>query len=229
MSSLSLSAAGAARQAIESKVPGLVEEQFASKLFDKDPTLWGPAAEEEAKIRLGWTEAATVSRPLVAEILQLRDDFASEGVTRFVLAGMGGSSLAPEVITRSEGVELFVLDSTDPEMVQLALQDLDKTALVVSSKSGSTVETDSARRAFVAAFEKAGIEAAADRGRDRSGVAHGRFRTGGRLPQGLQCRPQRGWPFLRAHRVRSGSLRLGRGRHRAAPGRRRGSRRIPQR
>lgn len=63
MSSLSLSAAGAARQAIESKVPGLVEEQFASKLFDKDPTLWGPAAEEEAKIRLGWTEAATVSRP----------------------------------------------------------------------------------------------------------------------------------------------------------------------
>ncbi len=158
MSSLSLSAAGAARQAIESKVPGLVAEQFASKLFAKDHTV-GTAAEEEAKIRLGWTEAATVSRPLIAQILQLRDDFASEGVTRFVLAGMGGSSLAPEVITRTEGVDLFVLDSTDPEMVQLALQDLDKTALVVSSKSGSTVETDSARRAFVAAFEKAGIDA----------------------------------------------------------------------
>ena len=160
MSSLSLSASGAARQAIDAQVPRLVEERFASKLFAQDPTLWGPAAEEEAKIRLGWTEAATVSRPLVAEIVQLRDDFASEGVTRFVLAGMGGSSLAPEVITRTEGVDLFVLDSTDPEMVQLALQDLDKTALVVSSKSGSTVETDSARRAFVAAFEKAGIDAA---------------------------------------------------------------------
>lgn len=146
-----MSAVGAARQAIESAVPGLVAEQFASKLFAKDPTLWGPAAEEEAKIRLGWTEAATVSRPLIAEILQLRDDSASEGVTRFVLAGMGGSSLAPEVITRTEGADLFVLDSTDLEMVQLALQDLDKTASVVSVQVRLHCGTDSARRAFVAA------------------------------------------------------------------------------
>ncbi|RLY94911.1 glucose-6-phosphate isomerase [Kocuria tytonicola] len=159
MSSLSLQASGSAREAVDTHVPRLVTEKFASKLFDQDPTLWGPAAEEEAAVRLGWTEAATVSRPLVPEIMELRDDFAREGVTRFVLAGMGGSSLAPEVITRSAGVELFVLDSTDPEMVSKALTDLEHTALVVSSKSGSTVETDSARRVFLEAFEKAGIDA----------------------------------------------------------------------
>ena len=158
MSSLSLQAAGSARDAVDTHVPRLVADNFASKLFAQDPTLWGAAAEQEAAVRLGWTDAATVSRPLIPEIMELRDDFAREGVTRFVLAGMGGSSLAPEVITRSAGVELFVLDSTDPEMVSTALQDLEHTALVVSSKSGSTVETDSARRVFLEAFERAGID-----------------------------------------------------------------------
>lgn len=160
MSSLSLSAAGAAGQAIDTHVPRLAAENFASKLFAGDPTLWGPAARDEAAVRLGWTQAPAVSRPLVAEITRLREQFAAEGVTRFVLAGMGGSSLAPEVITRTTGAELFVLDSTDPQMVRAALEDLERTAIVVSSKSGSTVETDSARRAFVAAFEDAGIDAA---------------------------------------------------------------------
>ena len=60
---------------------------------------------------------------------------------------------------KRQGVDLFVLDSTDPEMVTKALEDLEHTALVVSSKSGSTVETDSARRVFVNAFERAGIDA----------------------------------------------------------------------
>jgi len=158
VSSLSLQASGSAREAIDTHVPRLVADSFASRLFDQDPSLWGPAAEEEAAVRLGWTDAAAVSRPLVPEIMELRDDFAREGVTRFVLAGMGGSSLAPEVITRSAGVELFVLDSTDPEMVSQALTDLERTALVVSSKSGSTVETDSQRRVVEAAFRDAGID-----------------------------------------------------------------------
>nr|WP_281352214.1 hypothetical protein [Phytoactinopolyspora alkaliphila] len=80
---------------------------------------------------------------------------------RIVLAGMGGSSLAPEVITRTAGVELTVLDTTDPAPVRRALADrLERTVLVVSSKSGSTVETDSQRRVFEAAFTAAGIDAA---------------------------------------------------------------------
>lgn len=161
MSSLSVMLNGAASQAADRHVPTLVEEKFASRLFAKDHTMWGPAAEDESSKRLGWVDAAEVSRPLVAQINELRESFAAEGVDRFVLAGMGGSSLAPEVITKTAGVELFVLDSTDPVMVQAALtKDIARTAAVISSKSGSTVETDSARRAFEKAFQDAGIEAA---------------------------------------------------------------------
>ena len=73
---------------------------------------------------------------------------------------MGGSSLAPEVIAGTAGVELTVLDSTDPEQVSAALADrLAETAIVVSSKSGSTLETDSQRRIFEHAFTDAGIDA----------------------------------------------------------------------
>jgi glucose-6-phosphate isomerase len=73
---------------------------------------------------------------------------------------MGGSSLAPEVIAGTAGVELTVLDSTDPEQVSAAVADrLAETAIVVSSKSGSTVETDSQRRIFEQAFTDAGIDA----------------------------------------------------------------------
>ena len=72
---------------------------------------------------------------------------------------MGGSSLAPEVIANSAGVDLVVLDSTDPSQIQQALAgDLNKTVVVVSSKSGSTVETDSQKRSFEAAFEASGIK-----------------------------------------------------------------------
>jgi len=153
--------ADAAAQAL----PGLVEDLVASGITAQDPSLWGPAAETEAAVRLGWVDAVSVSRPLVARIEALRDALRAAGVTRIVLAGMGGSSLAPEVIARTAGVPLVVLDSTAPGQVLAALDgdgpgDLTRTALVVSSKSGTTVETDAARRAFEAAFRDLGIDPA---------------------------------------------------------------------
>jgi glucose-6-phosphate isomerase len=97
----------------------------------------------------------------VAEIVELRATLAARGVTQIALAGMGGSSLAPEVITQTAGVRLTVLDATDPGQVLSALNDnLAGTALVVSSKSGSTVETDSQRRVFERAFLAIGIDPA---------------------------------------------------------------------
>ena len=160
MTTLSYDATGAAQQALELHLPVLVEDRIATRIFAKDHTLWGPDAEAESAVRLGWVEAATVSQPLVKDILELRDALKSEGVTRIVLCGMGGSSLAPEVIAGTAGVELTVLDSTDPDQVRAALADrLDGTAIVVSSKSGSTVETDSQRRVFEKAFNDAGIDA----------------------------------------------------------------------
>ncbi len=79
---------------------------------------------------------------------------------------MGGSSLAPEVITRTARVPLVILDSTAPGEVLAAIDGdaeaggLAQTVLIVSSKSGSTVETDSAKRAFEAAYRDLGIDPA---------------------------------------------------------------------
>ncbi|MET4061375.1 glucose-6-phosphate isomerase [Arthrobacter sp. UYP6] len=160
MTTLSFEAAGAALAAVEKNVPALVRDDVAARLLAQDPTLWGPDAEAEASIRLGWLNPTEASRPLVGQILRLREELAAEGVTRVVLAGMGGSSLAPEVITRTAGVDLTVLDSTDPDAVGTALATgLAETVIVVSSKSGSTVETDSQRRTFEQAFTDAGIDA----------------------------------------------------------------------
>lgn len=159
MSTLSYDAAGAAADAKTRHIDQLVQDHVATRIIAKDATLWGPEAESESSIRLGWVEAPAVSRPLVDGIVSLREELHAEGIDHVVLCGMGGSSLAPEVITATAGVELTVLDSTDPEQVAAALGDrLERTVVVVSSKSGSTVETDSQRRAFEAAFEAAGID-----------------------------------------------------------------------
>ncbi len=137
----------------------LIDDGVAPALARRDPTLWGAEAEPEASVRLGWVDLPHSSRPLLAEIDALRADLRTEGLDHVVLSGMGGSSLAPEVITATAGVQLTVLDSTDPSVVLRALSDrLDRTVLVVSSKSGTTVETDSHRRAYLQAFADAGID-----------------------------------------------------------------------
>lgn len=164
--SFEIHATGYPRELIDKTLPGLVASLVASGITAGDPGLWGPAAEAEASRRLGWVQAVSVSRPLVPEIEALRDDLRDRGVTRVVLAGMGGSSLAPEVIAQTAGVPLVILDSTSPGEVLAAIDGdpesggLEKTVLVVSSKSGSTVETDSAKRAFETAFRDIGIEPA---------------------------------------------------------------------
>ncbi|WP_447925399.1 glucose-6-phosphate isomerase [Georgenia muralis] len=156
-----VSATGDAARAVGDHVPGLVAEKVASRLAAQDPTLWGEAAEAEAAVRLGWTDLHAGSRPLLAPLRALREELAAEGVDRVVLCGMGGSSLAPEVVAGTAGAQLTVLDSTDPDQVRRALDgDLRATVVVVSSKSGSTLETDSHRRIFEAAFADAGIDAA---------------------------------------------------------------------
>lgn len=150
---------GSAASAVEGNIESLVADKVASRIASKDFTLWGQEAEEESAIRLGWVTSATDSQTLVSDILALRASFKSQGINRFVLCGMGGSSLAPEVITNKYGVELVVLDSTSPDQVRSVVAvDIERTAIIVSSKSGSTVETDSQKRIFEQAFTEAGIE-----------------------------------------------------------------------
>lgn len=134
-----------------------------------DPGLWGPAAAADAAERLGWLALPTSSRALLGPLADLVAGARADGLRRVVLAGMGGSSLAPEVICRAAGVPLVVLDTTDPGQVRAALNgggagaggdELAGTLVVVSSKSGSTVETRSHQAAFAAAFAAAGLTSA---------------------------------------------------------------------
>ncbi|MGF1661922.1 MAG: glucose-6-phosphate isomerase [Kineosporiaceae bacterium] len=155
-----MSATAAGADPITGPVRTLVTDRVASRIASQDPGVWGEPARDEASRRLGWTTLHRTSRDLVEPVLRLRDELRGEGVDRVVLCGMGGSSLAPEVICAGAGVDLVVLDGTDPGQVRSALVDLDRTVVVVSSKSGGTVETDSQRRAFAEAFTRAGIDPA---------------------------------------------------------------------
>lgn len=164
--SFEIHVSGRVADVVAATLPALVDSLVASGITAKNPELWGAAAAEEASRRLGWVTAVSVSRSLVPEIEALRSDLTARGITRVVLAGMGGSSLAPEVIAQTSGAPLVILDSTAPGQV-LAAIDGDsesggpaETVLVVSSKSGSTVETDAARRAFEAAWRDLGIDPA---------------------------------------------------------------------
>jgi len=157
--SVKIAVSGAAAEAVDRVVPQLVVDLVASRITGLDASLWGQQAEPEASRRLGWTQAVAVSLALVPDILTLRDKLRASGVSHFVLCGMGGSSLAPEVITRTNGIALTVLDSTDPDQVRSAIgKHLAATAVIVSSKSGGTVETDSQKRIYEKAFRDAGID-----------------------------------------------------------------------
>jgi glucose-6-phosphate isomerase len=135
------------------------DEQFARRVWEKDPTLWKPNPSEQNEItdRLGWLTVADQMRDVLPRLNDLRDDVRSAGFASCVLLGMGGSSLAPEVLRETFGSasgqpKLYVLDSTDPATI-LAVEsqiDLAHTLFVVASKSGGTIETLSHFKLFYA-------------------------------------------------------------------------------
>jgi len=146
---------------LREQIAELLRENVPRRLAEGDATLWGPKAHAEAANRLGWLTLPATSRHLVSDLRAVREELLADGLDHVVLLGMGGSSLAPEVICRTLGVELTVSDTTDPAQVHSALsQQLDRTVVVVSSKSGGTVETDSGRRVYWQAFADAGLSEA---------------------------------------------------------------------
>jgi len=132
---------------------------ITAKLAAKDATLWGPAAQAEAAIRLNWIDLPLTSRELLPTLDALSAWSREIGHSDFVLCGMGGSSLAPEVIAAVYKRNLTVLDSTDPEHVKVVLdRDLSRTCFVIGSKSGSTIETASQKSAAEAQLLRQGLD-----------------------------------------------------------------------
>jgi len=131
-------------------------QAFHERLMLKDSTIWGPDAQAEASIRLNWIDLPESTRELLPQFDALAAKYRDK--SSVILCGMGGSSLGPEVIAQTFSKKFFVLDSTDPDYVSHALNtDLAKSVVVVSSKSGSTIETASQRALFEGAFKDAGL------------------------------------------------------------------------
>jgi transaldolase / glucose-6-phosphate isomerase len=116
--------------------------ELVERIWSRDPTVW--TAKDEAKW-LGWLDEPACRREDIDLLLMLVDDIQGQ-VDDIVLLGMGGSSLAPEVLRRSFGGDRFhVLDTTHPKAIRALTEKLNlpRTLFVSASKSGSTLETRS--------------------------------------------------------------------------------------
>jgi transaldolase/glucose-6-phosphate isomerase len=139
------------------------------RLWARDASLWTSAGESD---RLGWLDVAREQLEGgggAARFERIARAARDERLAHVLLMGMGGSSLCPEVLARTFGhregfPRLLVLDSTDPAQVSAFERQLDaaRTAFIVSSKSGTTLEPDIFLRYF---FERARERLGADAGR----------------------------------------------------------------
>jgi glucose-6-phosphate isomerase len=141
----------------ESCLQRLDQDNFASRLWQKDPTLWKGGSEHEAIIAhsLGWLTLAETMQSHIAELGAFADEIRNAGFEFVVVLGMGGSSLGAEVLSRSFGKQdeypqLYVLDSTVPTAVRHLEQriNIGNTLFVVSSKSSTTTEPQMFQRYF---------------------------------------------------------------------------------
>ena len=133
---------------VADRVAKAAQDDVARRIWRKDDTLWGPAGQAEVANRLGWLTILDSMNEDLADLQAFAAEVRDEGTTDVVLLGMGGSSLAPEVIRRSFGDQdghprLHVLDSTDAGAIRTVQDaiDLDHTLFLVSTKSGGTIET----------------------------------------------------------------------------------------
>lgn len=140
---------GPLEKSVSARIAQLQSDDFLKRFYSKDASLWtkDPKGQEEVRIRMGWLTSPSTSSALLPELKKLVSEVQSAGYTHALLLGMGGSSLAAEVlrqIFRNEvsGLKLTILDSTDPAQVLRAAQEnpVASTLFIVSSKSGGTAE-----------------------------------------------------------------------------------------
>jgi hypothetical protein len=150
--------------------------ELIDRIWERDPTIW--TGTDEAKW-LGWLDEPRRMGERVPELETFADAVADDGFDAVVLLGMGGSSLAPEVIRRTFRVEsLHVLDTTHPQAIRTLEDSIDvgQTLFISASKSGSTLETRSHTDYFWEQTGKEGSQfvAITDPGSDLERVAEER-------------------------------------------------------
>jgi len=158
--------------AVARRIEALESESAPARLWAHDPTLWtdDPAGQKEVEMRMGWTDAPQKAREILGSLEEFAGRIRKAGLRRFLVLGMGGSSLTAEVLsslfasadgekasperTAEEDIAcLGILDSSHPAQVSKAAADYppDESLYIVASKSGGTAETSSAFDFFWAA------------------------------------------------------------------------------
>ena len=145
---------------VQSQLLELEKNRFAERFFNYDHLLWADNPSEIAN-RLGWVRLPQQMLGVTDEIDKFSESIRKKGFTDVVVLGMGGSSLSSEVFrnmfTLHDGfLDLTLLDTTDPDFILRTRNNIDllRTLFVVSSKSGSTVETVSLMKYFYGELAK---------------------------------------------------------------------------
>ena len=142
------------KSSIDNTMMELKSKRIVERIWEKDFTVWSDNPKEISN-RLGWLTSPDVSLEMSDDIIEFVESVRKDGYTNALLLGMGGSSLAPEVLSKTFGTKdgylnLEILDSTHPEAVLEYAERFDpsKTLYIVSTKSGGTVETFSFMKFF---------------------------------------------------------------------------------
>jgi glucose-6-phosphate isomerase len=137
----------------------------AEALWRRDASAWSsdPATQQKIANRLGWLSAPARMADEIDRLHAFADAVKRDGFTHVVLLGMGGSSLAPEVLRAilhvSPGYpQLHMLDSTDPAAIRAAETPLERTLYLLASKSGTTIEPNTLAAYFRRRLESAGLQ-----------------------------------------------------------------------
>jgi glucose-6-phosphate isomerase len=139
-------------------------ERAAKGLWRRDPSVWSadPATQKTIADRLGWMSSPQLMAESIPRLRTFAEAVKRDGFTDVVLLGMGGSSLAPEVIRACIGAaagwpRFHMLDSTDPAAVLAAATPPDRTLYILASKSGTTIEPNSLAAHFKQTLLDAGV------------------------------------------------------------------------
>ena len=146
---------------VRQRLGALREQDVVRRIWVRDPSVWSNTGEDRW---LGWLTLPTQAREAAALAVHFADEIKAEGTADVVLLGMGGSSLAPEVIRSIIGSAngypaLHVVDSTDPGQILSVERAIDfrRTIFLVASKSGTTLEVNILKQHFFhRAVEKLG-------------------------------------------------------------------------
>ncbi len=141
------------KQSYRAEIQKTIEDKRISRIWEKDASVW--TGGDESKW-LGWLDIVDREKENLERYAELRKDFEAAGFQDALLMGMGGSSLCPEVLAKTFGIENFhILDSTVPAQVITVESKLDlaKTLFIVASKSGTTLEPNCFKQYF---FDRVG-------------------------------------------------------------------------